>query len=470
MEIPKKVHFIGICGKGMAGLAIILREKGFIVSGSDEGFYDPLYSYLVEQKINFIDGYKKENIPNDVSLIVIGKHAKLVAQTNEEVAAAYEMGVPVKSFPEVIDDLTKETDNTVVCGSFGKSSCTAFLVWTLLYTKKDPSYFIGALPYNFKNTAHQGIDKTFILEGDEYPSSNTDATSKFLYYNPKTVLLTSCEHDHINVFPTLADYLQPFEKLTNLLKDNDLLIKNLNGANIEDVTKNVIAKQVTYSLSDEKANYYARNISYGEKTVFDLYNNGNKLCTLETNQLGSYMVENIVGCGALLLEKKLVSIEQLQKACELFLGVAGRMDKKENTSSVLVYEAFGSSQSKLASSFEALKLHFPNKKIIALFEPHTFSWRNKNALSWYTHTFDDAKHVLVFEPPSHGANNDQLSLDEIVSKIRENHDSVFPFHNSNEGLEILKNIVQKDDIVLLVTSGDLGGIIPQVPKLMEELF
>jgi UDP-N-acetylmuramate: L-alanyl-gamma-D-glutamyl-meso-diaminopimelate ligase len=248
------------------------------------------------------------------------------------------------------------------------------------------------------------------------------------------------------------------------------LVKSLNGAHIDKVTQNTKARQITYSISDEKADYYAKNISYGEKTNFDLYHRNEKVCSLETNQLGSDTVENIIGCSALLLEKKLITVEQLQDASRLFLGVKGRMDKKENNSSVLVYEAFGSSQSKLKSSFKALKLHFPNKKIIAVFEPHTFSWRNRNALSWYTHTFDDAKHVLVFEPPTHGENKDQLSLDEIVSKIKENHKSVFPFHSSEEGLGILKNITQKDDIVLLITSGDLGGIIPKVPKLMEELF
>jgi UDP-N-acetylmuramate: L-alanyl-gamma-D-glutamyl-meso-diaminopimelate ligase len=150
---------------------------------------------------------EKKNIPKDASFIVIGKHAKLVKETNEEVAFAYESLIPVKSFPEVINDLTKETDNIVVSGSFGKSTCTTFLIWSLLCSKKDPSYFVGALPYNFKDSAHQGTDNTFVLEGDEYPSSNTDETSKFLYYNPKTVLLTSCEHDHINIFPTLESYL-----------------------------------------------------------------------------------------------------------------------------------------------------------------------------------------------------------------------------------------------------------------------
>lgn len=127
----KKVHIIGICGKAMAGLAIMLKEKGYIVSGSDAGFYDPVYSYLKKQNINFAEGYKKENIPQDVDTIVIGKHAKLTKEENEEVQYALENNFNIKSLPEAIADLAKDTKNIVVAGSFGKSTCTSLITWCL---------------------------------------------------------------------------------------------------------------------------------------------------------------------------------------------------------------------------------------------------------------------------------------------------------------------------------------------------
>ncbi len=466
----KKVHFIGICGKGMAGLAVMLKNQGSIISGSDQGFYDPVYTYLCENNISFEAGHKKENIPADADCIIIGKHAKLVPESNEEVKWAFESGIPIKSFPEIIQELTKNTDNIVVAGSFGKSTCATLLAWCLLEAGQDPSYFIGAVPYGFESSTHSGKDSTFILEGDEYPSANWDPTSKFLYYNPKIILLTSGEHDHLNVFPTLESYLAPFKKLVGLLDDENLIVACLTGAHIDNILEQTQAKIVTYSLENPDADWYAENIHYGIETTFTLVHEGEEITELTTTLLGKHNIENIIGCGALLLEKKLLTPRELQKGIASFMGVKGRLDRKEANASVLVYEGFGSSQAKLASTFEAIRLAYPDKKIIAVFEPHTFSWRNKAALPWYETVFDDADSVLVFEPPAHGKTADQLTLDEIVAKISERKSKVYPFHNSEEGLQKISQITQKDDIILLVTSGDLGGIIPQVPPLVEKLF
>ncbi len=468
----QKAHLIGICGKAMAGLAVILKEQGFEISGSDEGFYDPVYSYLKDRDITFAPKHAKENIPPDASFIVIGKHAKLVPESNEEVAAAFARGIiPIRSLPEVLHELMQETDNIVIAGSFGKSSCTSIITWCLLAAKQDPSYLIGAVPFGFASAAHMGKDKTFVIEGDEYPSANWDTTSKFLYYRPQTVLLTSGEHDHLNVFPTLAQYLSPFQKLAALLPADGLLVASKSGAHVmDDIVPHAKARVVTYGMNTA-ADWYPRDIRYGSETTFTLCNKHGAVAELATTGLGEYNIENIVGCAAVLLEKELVTPAQLVEGIRTFQGVSGRLDRKHARSTVAIYEGYGSSHAKMQSLFDALKLHFPGKRIIAVFEPHTFSWRNRAALSWYDHAFDAADTVLIFEPPTHGAGTqDQLSLGEIVSKVAERHENVFPFHTKEEGLTLLGNVLHEDDLVLLITSGDLGGIIPEVPKLAEEKF
>src|SRR6185312_3515847 len=217
----KKAHFIGIAGKGMSATALLLREAGVDITGSDEGFYPPVSDYLVAAHIPFNNGYKPEHIPADADVIVIGKNAKLVPETNAEVKAAFDYhknsGKKILSFPAVLAELTKNTDNIIVAGSYGKSTSTALLAWCLLHGKYDPSYFIGEITRGFVAHAHLGKGKTFILEGDEYPSANWDNTSKFLHYNAKSVLLTSATHDHVNVYPTHEEYLAPFRKLLEQL-------------------------------------------------------------------------------------------------------------------------------------------------------------------------------------------------------------------------------------------------------------
>ena len=212
-----KAHFIGIAGKGMSATALLLKEMGVEISGSDEGFYPPVSDYLKSANIAFSQGYRKENIPNDVDVIIIGKNAKLQPETNEEVRAAFASGKLVRSFADVLHEITTSSETIVVAGSYGKSTCTALLAWCLRSAEKDPSYFIGEVTNGFEKYAHRGRGPVFVLEGDEYPSSNWDNTSKFLRYNAKNVLLTSATHDHINIFPTHADYLVPFRALLNSL-------------------------------------------------------------------------------------------------------------------------------------------------------------------------------------------------------------------------------------------------------------
>jgi len=242
-----KAHFIGIAGKGMSATALLLRQMGVQITGSDEGFYPPVSDYLKNEKIQFAEGYRKENIPGDADVIVIGKNAKLQPESNEEVRAAMDSGKLVRSFADLLHDMTANSDTIVAAGSYGKSTCTALLAWCLRVANKDPSYFIGEITNGFERHAHRGQGSTFVLEGDEYPASNWDGRSKFLRYNAKNVLLTSATHDHINVFPTHADYLSPFRSLLGSLPSDGLLV--VSSSELEAILSNVIGADSRLTIS-----------------------------------------------------------------------------------------------------------------------------------------------------------------------------------------------------------------------------
>lgn len=468
--IKKKIHLIGICGKGMSALAFMLKQKGHKVTGSDEGFYDPVASMLRKNKISFNTSHKKENIPEDADIIVIGRHAKLVPESNEEVAYAFKSGKKIESLPEELGMLANDTENTVIAGSFGKSSVTALLAWCLIKGGKDPSYFIGAVPLEFKNNAYIGKSNHFIFEGDEYPSSNWDNTSKFLYFHPQNAIIISGEHDHVNVFKTEKDYLKPYKKLVAQIPKEGLIVASIEGKNIQEIIRNAKCNIVSYSFN-KKNTWHAENVNFGMKTSFELWNKKQKVTRLHTNLLGKYNIENIVGVSAFLLEKKLLSVKQLKIAVKNFKGISGRLDLKTKKSSVLVYEGFGSSYTKAKSCFEAIDLHFPDKKLITIFEPHTFSWRNGNAKKWYKDIFDTSEHVVILPPPSHGSStHHQMSHQEITNEVKKNKRNVYMANTEKEALEILEKIVTKENIVLLMSSGSLFGLVKSVPKLMEKMF
>jgi len=469
LSAVKKAHFIGIAGKGMSATALLLRQLGCAISGSDEGFYPPVSDYLARAQIPFNHGYRKENIPADADIIVIGRNTKLVPQSNEEVRAAFASGKRICSFPEILHELIDDAETIVVAGSYGKSTCAALLAWCLAAAGKDPSYFIGEVTNGFASHARLGQDGVFVLEGDEYPAANWDDQSKFLYYRPKNILLTSATHDHINVFPTHAEYLAPFRALIALLPVDGLLVVNGGEPHACSLARDYAGRKVFYAGAE--AFWRAEQIAYGERTSFQLWRGKEMVATLATSLLGAHNVENIVGASAMLLEKGLLSPRQLAAGVATFQGVKRRLDRKSEQTSIPIYEGFGSSYEKAKSAISAIKRHFPTRRLLIVFEPHTFSWRNRGALSWYDDVFAGAAKVFIYKPALQGAAaHSQLSQQEIVAHVQK---AGFDAEAIEEPTAALKTIAQNltaNDVVLLLTSGDLGGLIEAIPRLAEQEF
>jgi len=474
MKEKKKAHFIGLCGVGMSATAKLLKDKGWQITGSDEGCYPPMSTYLEEQGLICNEGYKKENIPKDADIVIIGKNAKLVPETNEEVREAYDRKVPIQSFPEILNEFTENTRNLVCAGSYGKSTCAALASWVLVQAQKDPSFFIGAVVPDLGVSSKLGSSSIFVLEGDEYPTSNTDEKSKFLYYNPTDVLLTSLLHDHVNVFPTQESYEKPFKELLSKLSKESLLVACVDDPYVEkylpEYASGDAGKVVTYGLS-EKAEWSAKNVVLAERSTFTLTHNKKDVVELETSLLGIHNIENIVGVGALLLERNLVSEKELQEGIKTFGGLVRRLDKKTLHSTVPAYEGFGSSYKKARAALESMYAHFPEKKLLIFFEPHTFSWRNKSALSWYDSVFHGAQKVFVYRPATQGSDtHEQLSQGEIVERIKVSGTPVEGIKNEKDGLSALKDEVEKDSIVLILTSGNMDGLVQSIPEYLEKTF
>lgn len=465
----QKVHIIGVAGVAMSATAKLLLDAGWNVSGSDDECYPPASDYITKLGIPFHIGYDAKNIPDDVDLVIIGRNAKLTPETNAEVEHAHEMGVEIKSFPEVIAELTAQEHRIVVAGSYGKSTVTSVLAWVLLHAGKDPSYFIGAYPIDMEYTSHKGTGEVAVIEGDEYPTAHWDDRSKFLHFNPDDVLLTAVEHDHVNVFPTYKSYVQPFVELLRGMPEHGLLVACADNGGVLDVVHHA-PQYITYGLN-ESALWRAESITYDEVTTFDLTHDGEIVVHLETSLLGKHNIQNIVGAAALLLTRELVTPEELAAAVAAFSGVRRRLNKITTTSSVPAYEGFGSSYEKARAAIEALQLHYPSKKLVALFEPHTFSWRNRDALDWYDTVFAGLSDVLVFHPATQGAEtHKQLSQDEIVARVSAAGIMAVPVHADEDVHAQLQKVLSADSVLLVLTSGNLDGVLDTLPEWLDTTF
>ncbi len=454
----------------MSGVAKLLLDAGYKVTGSDAGAYPPVSTYIESLGIPVFTSYDASNIPDDAEFIVIGKNAKLVPETNEEVRAAIESGIPIYSFAEVLGTLTKKRHNTVIAGSFGKSTTTGLVAWCLMHAKKDAGYFIGAVAIDLPHTSLLGSGDVFVLEGDEYPSSNTDLTSKFLHYHARDVLLISGAHDHVNIFPTVESYLAPFRSLVKNLPQDGLLVACIDNEHVTEIAAETSAKVVTYSLTNTNADYFARDISYGELTTYTLMCRGNVVGTFTTSLLGIHNIQNCVGASALLLERGHLTVPELHDAIASFKGIRRRLEKKNTSTSVLVYEGFGSSVHKARAAIEAMHLHFPSRRLLIVFEPYEFSWRNREMITWYDYAFTGSSAVLIYKPAAQGAQtHDQLSHDEIVERVIASGCTVIKVTTKEEGESYLKENLRDGDVVLMMSSGTIGGLIESVPAIADTL-
>ncbi len=455
----------------MSAVAKLLRDSGIAITGSDEGVYPPVSDFLDSQGIPYNTRYAAENLPREADLIVIGKNARLVPETNAEVAAAYRRGTRTASFPEVLSALAAAKETVVVAGAFGKSTSTSLLAHCLETLSSgagaDPSYFIGAIPLTPATSARRGGGRLFVLEGDEYPSSNTDPRSKFLHYHPQHLIVTPLAHDHVNVFPTPADYLKPFAELVSLVPAGGTIVYCVEGPLSETLRAGVRRELVTYGV--EAGEFHAADIVWGETTRFTLMRGGAALAQIETTQLGTHNIQNIVGVAAFLIARSLATPAEIAAAIKSFRGIRRRLDRKSEKTRIPIFEGFGSSYDKARSAIAAMKLHFPQQRLVVVFEPHTFSWRNREALAWYDDVFTGAQKVFIYEPATQGAGTHaQVSQAEIVARVAAAGFDAEAICDPDAALAAIGATLTENDAVLLLTSGNLGGLIGTVPQMAEE--
>ncbi len=463
-----RIHFTGIAGAGMSAVALMMRDAGHEVSGSDEDVFPPMSTYVAGLGFPVTYRFDAANLPPGLDILVLGTSAKLGGQDNVEVAAARARGARITTFAELVGEVTAARDNIVVAGSFGKSTCTALMAHILRSAGHDSGWMIGAISPSLPATGHWGTCREMLLEGDEYIVGNGDSRSKFALYHPRDLLLTSLIHDHVNVFPTFEDYEAPFVDLLRALPGEGLLVAREHPA-IRKVIGQTHARVVWYDTAPCEG-WYSQAVVYGETTAFQLVGPNEELIPLTTTLLGSHNIENIVGVAAFLLERGLVSAQQLAMGVASFGGIRRRLDRLTGTSKVPLIEGFGSSYEKARSAIEALQLHYPTRPLIVVFEPHTFSWRSRDALSWYDTVFAGVSQVLVIPPPGHGADSHhQSSHGEILARVQAAGTSAQGPTDAQAVTQALSDL-KGDEIVLLLSSGPLLGLPDSLPPVMDRLY
>ncbi len=450
-----RVHFIAIGGSAMHNLAIALHLKGFNVTGSDDEIFEPSRSRLEKQGLLPQQmGWQPELISGDLDAIILGMHAR---PDNPELVKAQEMGLKIYSYPEYLYEQTKDKTRVVIGGSHGKTTTTAMVMHVLKTLNMDFDYMVGAQLDGFDTMVKLTQEAPIaVFEGDEYLSSPIDLTPKFHWYRPHVAMLTGVAWDHMNVFPTWENYVSQFEIFADKMEPDGSLIWFE-----QDAVLASIAKAKNNSLHVQAYDILPCENRNGQCVV--------KYGTAEypMQVFGDHNLQNMNGallvCGQLGIEA-----DDFLNAMMGFKGAAKRLQLLAKNEQSNIYLDFAHSPSKLKATTDAVKQQFPNRKLVAVMELHTFSSLNKEFMPQYAHTMDAPDQAWVYFDPKVIAHKKlpAVSGEEVHRAF--GRDDLQVFTSSEALVSLLKQQSLTETNLLIMTSGNLSGV--NLHELASELI
>jgi len=439
------IHFIAIGGSAMHNLAIALHQKGYQVFGSDDTIHDPSKSRLAKYGLLPAEfGWFPEKISSDLDVIIFGMHAK---KDNPELLKAQELGLKIYSYPEFLYEQCKNKTRVVIGGSHGKTTITSMILHVLNYHDREVDYMVGAQLDGFETMVHLTNDNDFmVLEGDEYLSSPIDMRPKFHLYKPNIALLSGIAWDHINVFPTFENYKAQFQIFTDSMINGGSMVYNVEDENVKDVVESSENHIKKYPY--ETPSYFIDNgTTYLETTEGDL--------PLEI--FGKHNLQNLAG-AKWICQHMGIDEDDFYEAIASFSGASKRLEKIAENDTTVIFKDFAHSPSKVAATTKAVKEQYANRTVLACLELHTYSSLNAEFLAEYKGALDKADKAVVFYSP-HAVKIKQLeevTHNQIAQAFE--RDDLIIYTNPNEFKDFLFNENLKNTAIVLMSSGNYGGL------------
>ncbi|MFH1457172.1 MAG: Mur ligase family protein, partial [Patescibacteria group bacterium] len=417
---------------------------------------------------NIINKNKKNNIKTE---IVIGNAH--YSDENIEVKYARENNIELEHFPRLLEKYFIKKNSVVIAGTYAKTTMTAMASWIFEVASKNPCYMLGGIPLNFQHGASLTKSNISIAEGDEYPAASPwDYSSKFDFYHPKYLILTSAEWDHFDIFKTKKSYIDTFINLVKSLPRDGLIIAKYGGENLNQVLKYAKCKIVYYSCNKpqtavNKNFYYVtdKKISRG-KVDFSVLQGSKLVSHFKTSLIGDFNLEN--WCAVIALSNELrLDLKKIQNGVESFKGVKRRLEMRGIKNKITVIDDFAHSPSKARGSVEALREYFPNGKIFVVFEPNR-GGRSLKCMANYKNVFVGARKVFVPNLTTYKAKQGvyDVSGQELAFYLNKKQKNAVFEPDNKKIIANLKKIVKLGDVVAFMGSRDFDTTIKQLLKTL----
>lgn len=440
-----RVHFIAIGGSAMHNLALALKDKGETVTGSDDAIFDPSKTRL--KKAGLLPeemGWFPEKITPELDAIILGMHAK---KDNPELLKAQELNLPIYSYPEFLYQQGKDKIRVVIGGSHGKTTITSMILHVLHRLKKEVDFMVGAQLEGFDNMVHLTKEnKYMVLEGDEYLSSPIDRRPKFHLYKSQIALISGIAWDHINVFPTFENYVEQFAIFIDTLPKDGVLVYNQEDGILKELVgkKNYPVNLIPYKIPEHRIENGKTFIKTEGREV-------------ELQIFGKHNLSNLAGALAI-CQQMGVEESDFYRAIQNFTGASKRLEKVAEKGSTLIYKDFAHSPSKVAATTQAVKQQYPDKKLLACFELHTYSSLNADFLKEYKGALTAADEALVFYSPEAVKIKGLENIDaDQIEKAFDQKDLVV-YTEPQAFQDFLKAKDFQNTVLLLMSSGNYGGL------------
>lgn len=439
-----KIHFIAMGGSAMHNLAIALHKKGFTVTGSDDVFTEPSKSRLAKHNLlPTTSAWDEQRISSDLDAVILGMHAKL---DNPELLKAQNLNIKIYSYPEYVYEQSRNKTRVVVGGSHGKTTITSIILHVLKEASLDFDYLVGAQLAGF-DTMVKITDEAplIIIEGDEYLSSPIDRRPKFHLYKANIAVISGIAWDHINVFPTFENYLEQFSIFIDTIEKEGELIyceEDKVLGNLVDTHPTTI-KKIAYHLPQHLI----------KNGITSVINNG---VEYPLQVFGDHNLLNLEAAKAVCVALK-IGEDTFYKAIISFKGAAKRLELIGHNQRTNVYKDFAHSPSKLSATIKAVKDQFPERKLIACIELHTFSSLNKEFLKEYAGTMDEADQAIVFIDRHTFIQKNMEPYEVLVVKEAFKKEDLIFFDDPKLLFQHLNQLNFKDTNLLMMTSGTFAG-------------
>ncbi|MBK8580496.1 MAG: Mur ligase family protein [Flavobacteriales bacterium] len=443
----KRVHFIAIGGSAMHNLAIALHQKGFEVSGSDDEIFEPSRTRL--NNLGLLParmGWEPQNITKELDAVILGMHARA---DNPELQRAQELGIPVFSYPAYFYEQTKEKTRVVIGGSHGKTTITSMIVHVLRAAGVDFDYLVGAQLEGFDCMVRLGAkSKIAVIEGDEYLASTLEPVPKFHLYKPDIALVSGIAWDHINVFKTFQSYVDQFGIFMDLVEPGGKLVYCAEDPVVKELAE---ARKGRSDVAQVPYGVPKHAIREGETVLLTAHGE------IPLKIFGKHNLMNLEGARHVCHQLG-IGDEEFYTSIATFTGAAKRLEKLAEHGDKVVFKDFAHSPSKLKATVDAVREQFPNRKLIACMELHTFSSLSENFLDQYAGCMDAADRALVFYDPH------AVQLKRLPPVPTERIQSAFKrddLHVLTEPVALM-GAVRKDmgdaGVLLMMSSGNFGGM------------